>query len=125
MLKSLTQDCVVAEKVEMMDSAAKRARGLLKYEEAPSSFAAIFKLPLFGFFPLVHCFGMKFPIDILFCNKEGLIKKVYRNIKPGGFVFPLRYAFGGCPIMIELSGCSPSSFNEGEKLHWSGETHEA
>ena len=38
---------------------------------------------------LIHTFGMKFPIDLVFTDRRGVVKKVVRHVKPG------RMAWGG------------------------------
>src|SRR5690606_4420303 len=96
----------------------KRATGLLKFEERPEDYAGIFKLPLNGFFPLVHTFGMKFSIDILFCNKERKVLYHYKNVPKNRFIFPLKYIFGGCPYLIEFSKTSLKNIQLGDVLDW-------
>jgi len=46
----------------------------------------------------IHMFGMKFPIDVLFLDNDGIITKIVENLKP------LRVAFGGykTETIIEL-----------------------
>lgn len=35
----------------------------------------------------IHTFGMRFAIDVIFCNKEGLILKYCRQVVPNRIVF--------------------------------------
>lgn len=111
---------VIAQNLELMDTPLKRARGLLKFAEKPASYAAVFELPFFGFFPLIHTVGMRFAIDILFCDRDQKLKHRYLNVKPGRMIMPITNALGGCPFMIELSGCDSGSLELGEKLSWGG-----
>jgi len=102
-LKDSSSQELIANQVEFMSSARQRSKGLLKYAEAPKDFAAIFKLPVNGFFPVVHTIGMKFPIDILFCNSKKRVCFVYPNVQMNRFVVPFRFLLGGLPYLIELS----------------------
>jgi uncharacterized membrane protein (UPF0127 family) len=112
---------ILARTVEWMDSPTKRARGLLKYESAPQSFVAIFKLPLMGFFPAMHTFGMRFPIDILFCDRKKIILSIFRGMSPGKLVFPWRYFFGGSRFVLEFSGAELQGVRVGDELEWKDE----
>jgi uncharacterized membrane protein (UPF0127 family) len=38
---------------------------------------------LLPYCPLIHMCGMKRSLDIVFLNKEGLVRVVYENVKPG------------------------------------------
>lgn len=107
-----------ADQVEVLDSSAKRARGLLKFKEAPTNYAAVFYLPLGGFFPVVHTFGMKFVIDIVFCDSHKKIKYFYPKVLPGSLRAPLPHFFGGCPYMIEFVNCKTQTLRLGEELRW-------
>ena len=60
----------LASRIEWMRTASERNRGLLKYQEAPENYAAVFKLPLGGFLPLIHTFRMRFSIDLVFCDSQ-------------------------------------------------------
>lgn len=109
---------VLADKVEFFNTPKERARGLLKYSEAPQKFAAVFDLPFFGFFPLVHTLGMKFSIDILFCDREKVVSHIYRSVSPSRFVMPLSNAFGGCKYLVEFSSADTSKVRVGDRLSW-------
>lgn len=118
MIKHLPSQKTLAEKVEWMKTPSERARGLLKYTSAPQKFAAIFRLPFGGFIPLVHTIGMKFSIDILFCNREGAVEYCALKVPPGRFVLPLKFIFGGCSYLVEFSGCDLSAVKVGDRLVW-------
>lgn len=68
--------CIEAENV------FERTRGLLGYEELPPG-----KLILLPRCNLIHTFGMRFPLDIIFIDRHNTIRKVVRNVKPGRFVW--------------------------------------
>jgi uncharacterized membrane protein (UPF0127 family) len=109
---------ILATTVERMDSPAKRARGLMKYENAPKNFAAIFFLPLGGFFPLIHTFGMKFPIDIIFCDKNKKVISKFLNVNAGKIACPWKFFFGGCRYVVEFSEARISQLQIGDELLW-------
>ncbi|MDB5037719.1 MAG: hypothetical protein JWQ35_1247 [Bacteriovoracaceae bacterium] len=118
MITHLPSGRIVAKTVEYMDSSRKRARGLLKYKSPLVDFAAIFKLPFFGFFPLVHTFKMKFAIDIFFCDHEKRVIKKFSAISPGRLIMPWKYFFGGCRYLIEFSESQVSEIKTGDQLAW-------
>lgn len=118
MLNNKTKSQLLAKKVQEMKTAKQRNRGMLIFNQAPANFCAVFKLPLGGFFPLVHCVGMKFPIDILFCdrNHQVIFKKL--NVLPGSVVMPWKYALGGACYLLEFSDCDLSSVELEDELSW-------
>lgn len=109
---------ILASTLEWMDSPSSRARGLLKYSKAPEKFAAIFLLPLGGFFPLIHTIGMKFSIDIAFCDAEKKILSLVRNVSPLRLACAWKYFFGGCRYVVEFSKCDLAELREGDRLKW-------
>jgi uncharacterized membrane protein (UPF0127 family) len=109
---------LLAERLEFFRSAAERARGLLKYSQAPRQSAAVFDLALGGFLPVVHTFGMKFSIDIVFCNSEKVVRAIYRAVKPGRLIAPGRYLLGGCSYLVEFSLCDLGDLRVGDRLEW-------
>lgn len=108
----------LSNQVEHYRSARDRATGLLKFENKPDGLAAVFHLPLFGFFPAVHTFGMKFSIDLVFCDSEKKVLSIFQDVAPGRWVLPWRYFFGGCSFLIEFVGCDLSRVNVGDQLKW-------
>ncbi len=43
----------------------------------------------------IHTFGMRYPIDVIFCNRDGKVLRVLRHLRPQrvtGVVFGSRYA---------------------------------
>lgn len=108
----------LSQSKEFFLSSAERSRGLLKYQEPPTEHAAIFKLALWGFLPVVHTFGMKFPIDIVFCDSLKRVKFIYRSVKPGRVVAPLPALLGGCPYLVEFVNCDLRGLKPGDELGW-------
>lgn len=70
--------CSVAENV------IERTRGLLRHTGFPAG-----ELMLIPRCNMIHTSGMRFPIDVLFIDKRGDIRKIVRNLAPG------RMAWGG------------------------------
>lgn len=73
-----TWQCLKAE------SALERTRGLLGRNGLPSG--TLMLLPRCN---LIHTFGMRFPLDLMFIDRHYCIRKIVRNVKPG------RLAWGG------------------------------
>ncbi len=108
----------IAKVTEHFVNAKDRARGLLKFEKAPESYVAVFHLAAFGFLPIVHCFGMKFPIDIVFCDSKKQVRHIYRGVSPGSIIVPWASLLGGCRYLLEFSNCETSQISEGDQLEW-------
>lgn len=109
---------VIASQIVKMDTAKKRSRGLLSYSKPSESLAALFFLPFFGVFPLVHTFGMSFPIDIVYCNSQKQICAIFRRVPPNRLVMPWKALFGGCPYLLEFVDCDLSEVKKGDQLEW-------
>lgn len=118
MLRHGETGAVIASHVEVMSSARARARGLLKFKEAPPDYAGVFEMPWGGFCPAIHTFGMCFAIDIIFCDAHRRIRALYRGVKPGRLVLPLRYIAGGLLYVIEWPA-SADTLCVGDSLEWS------
>jgi uncharacterized membrane protein (UPF0127 family) len=118
MLTGGTSKTIIAHHIEWMKTPQSRARGLLKYSQSPTSHAAIFELPLNGFLPLVHTFGMKFPIDILFLDREQRVRWMKRSVPSSRFVFPWARALGGLPYLVEVCKGDTAHLQVGDQLQW-------
>lgn len=112
-----SRECL-ANELEIFESATARSRGLLKFDQAPERYAAVFVMPYFGFLPIIHTFGMKFPIDIAFLSRDRRILKFFRGVSAGRLVAPLKHLWGGCKYVVEFSQCDTSRLQEGERLEW-------
>lgn len=108
----------IAAHVEIMKSAGERTRGMLKFLQAPKSYAAVFELPLNGLFPAIHTFGMKFSIDVIYCDDKKRIRWVRRSVPPNRFILPMKFIFGGVRYLIETSNAETGSIEVGEGLEW-------
>ena len=101
------RDLVVAESVRRADSIRGRMRGLLGGPGlAPGEGL------LLGPCKQVHTLGMRFPIDVVFCDRTGRVVHVVRAMKPGRVsrvVWKARFA-------IELSAGAASEIQVGDRL---------
>src|SRR5262245_60043153 len=77
MLMNARTNDVVAATVEMADTRATRRRGLLGRDSLDRS-AALMLLPCFS----VHTAFMRFPIDVVFVNREGVVVRVVSDMGP-------------------------------------------
>lgn len=59
------------------ESAGERRRGLLDHDRAPDYGLWLRRCPL------IHMLGMSFPLDIVFSDRRGRIRKVYSDVRPG------------------------------------------
>ncbi len=118
MLTHLPSGKTIAEQIEWMRTSSERSCGLLKYAVLPEKYAAIFLLPLWGFFPMVHTLGMKFSIDILFLDREKKVLFISRATEPGRIIMPWRWLLGGCRYLLELPAGGASLVSAGDKLSW-------
>jgi uncharacterized membrane protein (UPF0127 family) len=68
-----------------------RARmvGLLAHESLPTNEALIFE----GC-SSIHTFGMRFPIDVIFIDRQWHVVALRECLKPGRLVWPVRRAWG-------------------------------
>ncbi len=100
---------VVAADVEVADTREKRRRGLLGRTSMNASSALII-LPCFS----IHTAFMKFPIDVVFVNREGVVVKVVRNLAP----WRISVSFRGRAV-VEFPGGSlaPRDMREGDRLY--------
>lgn len=72
---NLTRGRELAGRADIADTSAKRRTGLLKHTGlAPGE--GLWIVPCEG----VHTFGMKFPIDVVFLNKQRKILKIRPNM---------------------------------------------
>jgi uncharacterized membrane protein (UPF0127 family) len=63
--------------LQTADSAGERRRGFLGHERAPDHGLLLHRCPL------VHMLGMSFALDIAFCDRGGVIRALYEDVRPG------------------------------------------
>lgn len=85
---------ILADNVIMADTIFKRMKGLLGAKEIKKGYALILN-PCNS----IHTFFMRFPIDVLFLNKNNQVIKVVHSIKP----FRLTNIYLNSSLAIEFS----------------------
>ena len=83
---------LIASTVEIADTRAKRRRGLLGRERLDPG-AALVLTPCF----MIHTLSMRFAIDVIFLNSEGVVVKVVERMEPG------RIAIARARSVVELA----------------------
>ena len=101
------QDLVVADCVRRAESIRGRMRGLL----GGPALAAGEGL-LLGPCKQVHTFGMRFPIDVVFCDRTWRVVHVIRAMKPGR----VSRAVWKARLAIELSAGAAVEIQVGDRL---------
>ena len=104
-----TKNTLLAEDVIMADRPLKRIRGLLGRKEFKKGEAIILK-PCNS----IHTFFMRFPIDVLFIDKENRVIKAVSHLEP----FRLTPVYFNSAFTVELpSGTISSTLTcEGDSL---------
>lgn len=63
----------------------------------------------------VHTFFMKFSIDCVFVDKTLKVTKIFKDVKPGRLILPVR---GASSVFEMASGCvDKMGINVGDQLH--------
>ena len=76
-VRNVTRDVVVATDAMIANTSETRNRGLLKHISLPQG-EGLWIIPS----QAVHCFGMKFDIDVLFLSKDKEVLKIKEHMKP-------------------------------------------
>ena len=113
MLMNARTGQVVASDVELADTRETRRKGLLGRDGFDAS-AALILVPCFS----IHTAFMRFPIDVVFADREGVIVDVVRNLAPWRIAASWR-----AHAVIELAGgaLGPGSVRAGDRLYLSAE----
>jgi uncharacterized membrane protein (UPF0127 family) len=88
-------DHILASNCELAMNFFKRLKGLMFRMELPDD-EALLILPCNS----IHTFFMRFPIDLVFIDMEGVAVSEYRDVIPGKALKPVRGAFA----TLELRG---------------------
>jgi uncharacterized membrane protein (UPF0127 family) len=76
-VRNLTRGTTLASEVQLADTPNARRVGLLKHDKlAPGQGLWIY--PTQG----IHTFGMRFPIDVLFIDRQMRVKRIYHKLAP-------------------------------------------
>ena len=99
---NVTKGVVIAQQAQLAVSLGQRMKGLLGRSELPANQALVLK-PCSS----IHTFFMRFPIDVLFLNKNMQIIKSIQNIPPNHLSPVLRAS----QMVIELPAGKISQSN--------------
>ena len=76
-VRNRTRGATIASHVELADSPRARRRGLLKRDKLnPGQGLWIFPTQA------IHTFGMRFPIDVVFIDRQLRVKRIYHRLAP-------------------------------------------
>jgi uncharacterized protein len=76
-VRNRTRGATLASHVELADSPRARRRGLLKRDKLnPGQGLWIFPTQA------IHTFGMRFPIDVVFIDRQLRVKRIYHQLAP-------------------------------------------
>lgn len=76
-IENLTRQSVLANSVEVADHGAARNKGLLGRRNLPTG-EGLWIVPC----EAVHTFGMKFPIDLVYLDRNRKVRKIRSNVPP-------------------------------------------
>lgn len=91
---------ILANKCRLATDFFSRLKGLMFKNELPQD-EALLIVPCNS----IHTFFMKFPIDVVFINNDGIALKTVRNMEPGRIVNPIANVWA----TLELRGGSLNS----------------
>jgi uncharacterized protein len=80
-----SRHCTVASRVRLAATSATRRRGLLDISQLDEN-AGLWIVPS----EAVHTFGMRIPIDVIFLDRKGQVRKIRSNLPPWRLAFDLR-----------------------------------
>ena len=102
------RDRILAEHASVASTMLTRTRGLLGRDGLRPGEGLIIERAR-----QVHTFGMRFSIDVVFCDREWRVRHVVRNMKPGRMTRWVR----GARYVIELpNGAVPDDLAAGDQL---------
>lgn len=74
-----TKNYLISDKIDVVKTFKEKTEGLLKYETPH----AMYFETRWG----VHTCGMKFPIDVIILDDNGIVKEIRKNMESGSFFF--------------------------------------
>jgi uncharacterized protein len=78
MVMNTWRDCELGTRVGLADGWLSRLRGMLGRPE-PKAGEGLLLTPCQS----VHMYGMRFPLDVAFMDRDGVIVAAYRSLQPG------------------------------------------
>lgn len=101
------------------DTDAARIEGLLKWDSIRYDQGMLLDFRVPGVYA-IHMQGMKFPIDALWINRQGIIKMVYENIRPNsGLTYPSLFPCTYC-LEVKAGFCRAFGIGEGQRVIFGG-----
>lgn len=97
----------VADEVRVAGRFLERARGLISRPEPGKRHALL--LPRAK---QIHTFGMRYPIDVIFCARDGEVLRVIRHMRPGR-ITRVVYRSGW---VLEMRAGSADEVSPGDRL---------
>jgi uncharacterized membrane protein (UPF0127 family) len=76
-VSNVTRDVELASRIEIANTSSKRRKGLLG-RDALAAGEGLWIVPCES----VHTFGMRFPIDLIYLDREKRVKKVRHSVPP-------------------------------------------
>lgn len=98
--------------VEVLDSAASRGRGLLGRGSLDPS-RGVWISPC----PQVHTFGMRFPIDVAFCSRDGTVLHMVAPMRAWRMS---RWVRGAGALELAAGVLGAAGVEVGDRLTWPG-----
>lgn len=83
-LLNKTKNQIIANQINFADSFIKRMVGLLAHKNLDKE-----ECMWFDECRSIHTIGMRFSLDVIFVDKNMVVKKVLRNVKPGRITLPV------------------------------------
>ncbi len=109
MIINLTKNQILAQTVYIADTPIKRMKGLIGFKSLKTSEAMLIK-PCNS----IHTFFMRFPIDLLFIDKDNIIIKAMSDIKP--YRFSPLYLFSRAVIELSSGTIRNTGTKEGDQI---------
>jgi uncharacterized protein len=114
-ISNLTRQAELARCVDVADHGAKRRKGLLGRKMlAPGE--GLWIVPC----EAVHTFGMQFPIDLVYLDRNKQVKKVKHAVPPGRLSACLR---AHSVLELEAGSIRKAQTRPGDKLEFSDASH--
>mgnify|MGYP002085551984 CR=1 FL=1 len=109
---NLDSKAILGDKLHRADTFFKRLCGLLPYRSLPAGEMMLI-IPCNS----VHTCFMRFPIDVLYLNKEGRIVALYENVPPWKLLPVKREAC--CVLELPAGTIASTASTEGQQLQFS------
>ena len=111
-VRNRTRGAILASKLQLADTPRARRIGLLKHDKLDAG-EGLWIYPT----QAIHTFGMKFPIDVVFIDKQMRVRRVYQDLVPYRLT---RFVWSARSVLELPSGCLAGTKTEvGDELQFS------